>query len=71
MPVKFILKSFLSILILSAGIISCDTKEKGSLVNPSMAPSAQPVQQPVQQSAPATGNAMQAQPSGINGQTES
>jgi hypothetical protein len=60
MPIKCTLKSILSILILSIGVVSCDNKEKASLVNPGMAPSAQPIQQ----AAPATGNAVQSQPSG-------
>jgi hypothetical protein len=70
MPIKYTLKSFLIIVLLSAGLISGDNMEKGSLVNTNYAPAPQPAQQmapavqPVQQAAPAPAAAtgLQAQP---------
>jgi hypothetical protein len=71
------LYNYFAVAIISIGVISCDTKEKGSLVNTNYAPApqsarqisqpAQPVQQvaPVSTTAPAAVSGIQANPSGV------
>ena len=62
MSLPYTLKSLIAILVLSASFVSCDTREKGSLVNTNYAPAPQPVQQTAP--APSAVTGVQTQPQG-------